>query len=258
MSSKKPTILALCAHPDDAEIKCGGTLILLAKSGWDVHIATLSAGDCGSAEEMPNKIAAQRRSEAQASAAMIGGTYHCLGGTDLQVFDDGVMRAAGVTIVREVRPDVIITHYPIDYMPDHEAASKIARMASFTASIANYVTGPAAAVPATDAIPALYYFTPLGGEDYFGTPIVPQVYIDVTSVADVKAEALGLHTSQREWLRRQHGMDQYIEDMRNHDADQGRECGATFAEGFIMHKGHAYPRTPIIENALPNFARGRK
>lgn len=258
MSSKKPTILALCAHPDDAEIKCGGTLILLAERGWDIHIATLSAGDCGSAEEMPNVIAARRRAEAIASASVIGGTYHCCGGTDLQIFDDGVMRSAGVTLIREVRPDVIITHYPIDYMPDHETASRIARMASFTASIANYVTGPAAAVPATDAIPALYYFTPLGGEDYFGNPIPPQFYIDITSAAEKKAEALGCHTSQREWLRRQHGMDQYIEDMKNHDAEQGKECGATYAEGYIMHKGHAYPRVPIIENALEGLVRGSK
>ena len=59
------TVLALCAHPDDAEFRCAGTLILLAQQGWQVHIATLTCGDMGSTEMMPGAIARTRRAEAE-------------------------------------------------------------------------------------------------------------------------------------------------------------------------------------------------
>ncbi|MHB9025378.1 MAG: PIG-L deacetylase family protein [Armatimonadota bacterium] len=258
MSTPTRTILALCAHPDDAEFRCGGTLLLLARRGWAIHVATLSAGDCGSAELSPNAIATLRRAEAQKAAARLGGVYHCLGGQDLQLYDNDVMRGAATALIREVNPDVIITHYPVDYMPDHDAASAVTRCAAFTATMPNYIVGPAAAVAPTAHLAPLYYFTPLGGTDYFGTPVLPQFYVDVTSVAEDKAEALACHASQRDWLRRQHGVDQYIEQMREWDAEAGQLAGVPYAEGFLMHKGHAYPQTPLIEETLAEYIRMRK
>jgi LmbE family N-acetylglucosaminyl deacetylase len=255
MSSEKKTILALCAHPDDAEIRCAGTLILLAKKGWNVHIATLSSGDCGSAEESSNEIAVRRTGEAAASAKMIGGTYHCLGGQDLLIYDDNTMRAAAVALLRDVQPDCIITHFPVDYMPDHTATSAVARMATFTAPIRNYVTGVASFRPPTKEIVPLYYFGPLGGVDWLGNPIFPDFYVDVTSVMDAKADALACHASQREWLRRQHGIDQYIEEMKEWDSEAGSAAGVKYAEGYIMHKGHAFPQTPLIQDALSEYFR---
>lgn len=250
MTSEKRTVLALCAHPDDAEIRCFGTLILLAKLGWDVHIATLSSGDCGSAELSQTRIAAIRKAEAEDAAARIGGTYHSMGGTDLQVYDDNAGRAAGVALLREVNPDCIITHYPSDYMPDHVAASAVARMADFTAPIVNYAVGVSAALAPTQGIVPLYYFGPLGGTDFLGNQLIPQFYVDISSVATEKAEALTCHVSQREWLRRQHGIDQYVEEMKQWDAEAGACAGVEYAEGFFMHRGHAYPQTPIIQDAL--------
>ncbi len=250
MSSVKPTVLAICAHPDDAEFRCAGTLYLLGKKGWDVHIATLSQGDCGSAVLQPNEIAAIRRQEAINAAARIGATYHCMGGQDLKIFDDDVMRAATIAVVRQVRPDVIITHFPVDYMPDHDVASAVAKCAAFTASIKNYVSGPCASLPPVDAPISLYYFGPLGGVDWFGKPVRSEFYVDISSIIEDKAEALGCHTSQREWLRVQHGMDQYIEEMRGMDKDAGAVVGVAYAEGLTMHRGHGYPQTPLVEDAL--------
>ncbi len=250
-----PTVLALCAHPDDAEFRCGGTLTLLARAGWAVHIATLSAGDCGSAELGPNAIAMIRRREAEAAAARLGGTYHCLGGLDLQVYDNDVMRAAAVAVLRTVRPDCVITHYTIDYMPDHEVAGAVTRMATFTASIPNYVVGPSAALPPTPGVPVLYYFGPLGGTDYFGNPVHPHFSVDVTGVQEEKAALLACHASQRDWLRVQHGMDQYIASMQAWDAEAGLHAGVPYAEGFFCHKGHSYPQTPLIQDALAALVR---
>ncbi|MCS7034933.1 MAG: PIG-L family deacetylase, partial [Phycisphaerae bacterium] len=67
-SSDRRVCLALMAHPDDAEILCGGTLIRLAKLQWQVHIATLTAGDCGSSTLPAHQIARIRQREARAAA----------------------------------------------------------------------------------------------------------------------------------------------------------------------------------------------
>src|SRR3989304_9702861 len=77
-------VLALMAHPDGAEFLCGGTLALLAQQGWSIHVATATAGDCGSSTLGPDEIAAIRRQEAASAARVLGGQYHCLGGRDPQ------------------------------------------------------------------------------------------------------------------------------------------------------------------------------
>jgi LmbE family N-acetylglucosaminyl deacetylase len=71
-------VLALFAHPDDAEFLCAGTLILLADRGAAVHIATLTAGDCGSAILSASKISRLRTKEAQRAAGVLGAQYTCL------------------------------------------------------------------------------------------------------------------------------------------------------------------------------------
>lgn len=250
-----PTILTICAHPDDAEFRCGGTLLLLARRGWQVHIATVSTGNCGSAELSPNATATLRRQEAVAAAACAGGAYHSLDGLDLQIYDNDEFRGKATALIRRVRPDAIITHYPADYMPDHDAASAVARCAAFTAPMPNYVVGATAALPPTAGVVPLYYVGPLGGTDYFGAPIVAPWFIDVTTVIEEKAAMLACHASQREWLRRQHGMDQYLEEMKHWDADAGATAGVPYAEGFFQHRGHGYPQTPVLQDALRDLLR---
>lgn len=252
-----PTVLALCAHPDDAELRCGGTLILLAHRGWEVHIATVSTGNCGSAELSSTAIATIRRAEAQAAAAALGGTYHCLDGLDLQIYDNEEMRGRAVALVRRVRPDIMITHYPPDYMADHDAAGAIARTAAFTAGIPNYNVGPATVEKPLDGIVPLYYIGPIGDCDYFGNPVVAPWFIDTSAVIEEKAELLGQHVSQREWLRRQNGIDQYIEEMKHWDRAAGAHCGADYAEGFFQHLGHGFPRTTLLQDALRELVRER-
>lgn len=258
MPGRTKTVLAVCAHPDDAEFRCLGTLALLRQQGWEVHIATLSCGDCGSVEMGPEETARVRRTEAEAAAALLGGSYHALDGRDLQLFEDNATRAAVTALVRRVDPACLITHYPVDYMPDHEVTSAAARAAGFTAPIPNYRVGPAADAPPTAGIVPLYYFSPTGGGDYFGNPVVPDFYVDVTAVMDLKTAALACHDSQRAWLRRQHGIDQYLEEMRAWDAALGRAAGVPFAEGFFLHRGHPYPLTPLIQDAVGARCRPRE
>src|SRR5438105_6481281 len=114
-------ILSILAHPDDAEFLCAGTLIRLVREhGWQVHIASMTPGDCGSAENPADEISRIRRGEGARAAAVIDGHYHCLEERDLLIFYNERALEKVMRLVREVRPRILLTHSPSDYMLDHE------------------------------------------------------------------------------------------------------------------------------------------
>jgi LmbE family N-acetylglucosaminyl deacetylase len=242
--------LAVLAHPDDAEFLCAGTLIRLAREcGWRVEIATMTPGDCGSAEHTAEEIARTRRGEAAASAARLGGAYHCLEERDLFVFYDEPTVAKVTDLLRAVKPRVVFTHSPDDYHLDHEMTSRLVRAAAFNAPIPLFLAGHGGP-PATDHIPHLYYCDPIEGKDLLGRPVPAGFRIDVGGAIDEKSALLACHASQRNWLLKHHGMDQYLTAMRDWGATRGRECGVAFAEGFRQHLGHSYPQDNLIGDLL--------
>jgi LmbE family N-acetylglucosaminyl deacetylase len=235
--------LSFLAHPDDAEILCAGTLIRLAESGWEVHIATATAGDCGTMTQTPWAISAARTEEAASAAALIGATYHCLGERDLLVVFDKPSIARSVDLFRRVAPTLVFTHAPRDYMMDHEVVSQLARAASFGYGAPNISAFP---LREGSGIPHLYYCDPIEGIDPLGREVTPTTLIDITGQLDRKSQMLACHASQREWLRSHHGMDEYLEAMRRHSAWRGGQAGVVAAEAFIQHRGHAYPRNDLL------------
>jgi LmbE family N-acetylglucosaminyl deacetylase len=243
-------VLSLMAHPDDAEFLCAGTLARLQEKGWEVHIASMTPGDCGSMELPPEQIAAVRLEEGRRAAARIRGEYHCLDCRDLLVFYDAETIRKAVELVRQVRPAMVITHFPRDYMADHEFTSLVARMACFGAPAPNFRTGRLPGVPACGGIPHLYYAAPIEGLDIFGDPVPFSLAIDISEVIGLKADMLACHKSQREWLRAQHGIDEYVESMKRWSAEVGRRVGVEYAEGFRQHKGHAYPQSDLLGELL--------
>ena len=112
--------MTLFAHPDDAEILCAGTLIRLADAGWEVHIATVAAGDCGSTTLCREETAAVRRNEAVAAAAIINATYHCLEEPDVNVIFEKATNRKAIDLFRQIAPTLVFTHPRHDYMLDHE------------------------------------------------------------------------------------------------------------------------------------------
>ncbi|MBI3473247.1 MAG: PIG-L family deacetylase, partial [Candidatus Solibacter usitatus] len=243
-------ILAIHAHPDDVEILAGGTMALLARAGHHLTIVTMTPGDCGSAELEPEAIAAVRREEAASAAALIGAEYRCAEFRDLTIFSDAASRRRTVEILRQTRPDLILTSSPADYMCDHEAASELVRDACFAAPARNYSTGDPRPAPPLTAIPHLYFMDPIGGVDRDERPIAPDFYVNVASTFAVKRNMLAQHRSQREWLLKHHGIDDYLEMMERWTRQAGRRAGVEFAEGFRRYKGHPYPQTPLLEDLL--------
>ena len=241
------TILAVHAHPDDIEHLAAGTLAILAAKGHAIRIATLTAGECGSAETDLSETARVRKAEAAASAALIGADYRCAGLPDLGVFNDDPSRRAVTELIRWARPQVVIAASPADYHPDHEAASELARDACFAASVPNYRTGPALALA---AIPHLYFMDPIGGRDRHGRRVVADFGADIAAGFAMKQKMLSAHVSQAEWVARQHGVADHLGAMEAWSRRRGADFGAPFAEGFRQYRHEPYPRTPLLQDLL--------
>lgn len=243
-------ILAVFAHPDDETMLAGGTLALLAQRGHEVTIATMAPGDCGSEEFGPETIAGIRRGEAAAATALIGAAYRCLEFRDLAIFNDDLSRRRVVEFVRRMRPDLILTSYPVDYLCDHETTSLLVRDACFCAPAPNYKTRVSDPAPALSAIPHLYFMDPVGGVGRDLEPILPDFVVNVESTFELKRQMLASHASQREWLLRQHGMDDYLLTMEAFTRQRGVQAGIACGEGFKLYRGHPYPESPLLEDLL--------
>jgi LmbE family N-acetylglucosaminyl deacetylase len=255
--SNPPRLLAVMAHPDDAEMLVGGTLFHLKDAGWELGIVTMTAGDCGSAMVGREEIARIRYAEAQAAAAYLGASYACAGMMDVEVIYNIENIRRVVEAMRRFDPDVVMTHSPVDYMLDHEEASRLARGAAFALAVPNYETRQNPPAPRGRATPALYYADATEGKNPMGQRIYPQFYIDISKTLPQKREMLSRHVSQREWLRSHHGIDEYLDRMTGWAAGYGSECGFAYAEGFRQHLGHGYPHQPILQAALKGVIHAR-
>lgn len=220
---KVKRVLSVLAHPDDAEILCAGTLALLRRNGWEVHIATMTPGQAGSATLGPDEIAAVRRKEGADAAAVLEGAYSCLEFEDALVRHDRETFLKVLALVRRVEPGLVLAHGPRDHLLDHEASSLVVRDAVFWSTVRNIATPGAGALR---AMPHLYYCDPLDGADIFGDPIRPTAVVDISSVIETKTTMLARHTSQRDWLRKQHGNDEYLEAMKEMSRSRGALVGA--------------------------------
>jgi LmbE family N-acetylglucosaminyl deacetylase len=217
-------VLAVGAHPDDLEILCGGTLARFVREGHEVVMCHASLGNRGSFVHTSEEIARIRGAEARRAAELAGAEYATLGFSDAEInaADTGQQRAV-VDLVRDARPDLIITHYPDDYMSDHDEISKLVFDCSFHATLPLYETGK----PHHSLVTPIYYM-----DTVMGLGFVPTEYVDVTETIDTKTAMLEAHASQVEWLRDHDGID-VVDEMRTATRYRGQQCGVRYAEGFV-------------------------
>ena len=243
-------VLAFMSHPDDAEILIGGTLFHLKAAGWEVAIASMTPGDCGSTTGTRAEVSRTRLGEAESAAALLGGCYRCAGLNDLEVFANAENLRQVVEVMRHFAPDVVIAHSPSDYMLDHEEASRLVRAATFAVAVPLYETRQEQPAPPAPSTPALYYADPVEGLDMWGNRVFPQFYVDISETIEDKRRMLSMHRSQREWLRAHHGVDEYLNGMTSWAAGYGKEAGVPHAEGLRQYLAHSYPHDPLIQSAL--------
>jgi LmbE family N-acetylglucosaminyl deacetylase len=246
------TALAVGAHPDDIEMLCAGTLALLRTQGWHVECATMTSGDCGSTTLSRADISAIRKKEAAASAALLGGAYHCLECDDVFVIYDRPTLLKVISLVRRVRPEIVFTMSPEDYMVDHEVTSALVQTACFAAGMKNVETIDAEPFA---GIPHLYYCDPLEGKDKLGNEIKPTTIIDISRILALKEQMFLCHESQLSWLKDHHGLDESVRSIRDFARERGSAAGVEYAEGFRQHLGHAFPQDNILKQVLGDLAR---
>ena len=105
-------------------------------------------------------------------------------------------------------------------------------------------------VESFEPVPYLYYMDPAEGNDTFGNKVQPQMVVDISSAFETKEKMLCCHESQRNWLLKHHGIDDYVISMKKLSEQRGREINSRFAEGFRQHLGHAYPQDNILKAEL--------
>lgn len=223
-------VLAIGCHPDDVEIACSGTLLKCVERGDKVIVCHASTGNLGHVIIPPDELTKIRAAEAKKAGSMGGIEVICAGFDDLDIYSDNKeARDRMIDVIRYANPDMIITHNPNDYMPDHTAVSKIVFDASFAATLPNMTDYPHV-YSAKDGEPAklvsIYYMDTLAGVDF-----QPTEYVDISDVIDKKIEMLECHESQLVWMREHDGID-FADMVKTCSKYRGYQCGANYAEGF--------------------------
>ena len=238
-------ILAIGAHPDDVETMCAGTLAKYAAQGHKVYIATATNGNIGSAHHTMEEIARIRKAEAARSAAIIGAEYLCLDYDDEMFYETKEVRLAFINLVRHCKADVILTHYPEDYNPDHELTSKIVNDIAVMIPIAHLKTE----APPYNVVPSIFYF-----ETAASFRFIPTDYVDITDYYETKMKMLGCMESQKAWMADNYAQfqgdeERFYDTIRITSEFRGMQAGCKYAEGFVRAlDGY---RTRMTERVLP-------
>ncbi len=217
--------LAVYAHPDDADVACGGTLARWAGDGCQVHLVVCTDGGRGTSDPSvdPADLAGRRAGELAEAAALVGVTsYQVLGATDGELYDSAELRGELVGWIRRIRPEVVFGHDPTavffgqDYFNhrDHRTAGWVLLDA----------LSPAAALP--------HYFPEAGPPHqvttaYLSGTLDPDVWVDVSTSVEAKVAAVECHRSQ---LPADDGWAGEV--VRRRAEEEGRRAGVPYAEGF--------------------------
>jgi LmbE family N-acetylglucosaminyl deacetylase len=231
---EKQIVLAAVAHPDDIEFMMAGTLLRLKQAGAEIHMWNLANGCCGTATHEKNDIIRMRWEEAKAAAEVAGATMHPPVADDLAIFFEQSLLSHVAATIRQIKPTIVLTHSPQDYMEDHQNTCRLIVTGTFARGMKNFVTAPHVATWGGDV--AVYHALPHGLRDGLRKLVYSGQYVDITPVLDKKRKMLAQHKSQKEWLDVSQGMDAYLKEMEFMSKQVGRMSGRfEFAEGWRRH-----------------------
>lgn len=242
---------AVAAHPDDIEFLMAGTLLLLKEAGYELHYMNIANGSCGSSQLSAGQIVRIRGEEARRSAALVGAVYHESLVNDIDIFYEKPLLARVGAVMREVAPEILLTHSPSDYMEDHQNAARLAVSGAFCRGMPNFPTDPP--MPPVEQEVTVYHALPHGGLDPLGEPLTPHFYVDITRAMPMKRDMLLCHQSQKRWLDESQGMDSYVRSMEGFARQAGQRCGrCEFAEAWRkrLHLGFCAETADPLRSAL--------
>ena len=188
-------ILFIGAHPDDCDIKAGGTAALMAAHGHAVKFVSVTNGDAGHYDMGGDPLVERRRAESTEAAERLGiDAYELLSYHDGELMPTLEVRRDIIRLIRNWNADVVVSHRPNDYHPDHRYAARVVQDAAYMVQVPNVLPE----VPPTDGNPVFLYY-----EDRFQKPypFEHDITVAIDSVVDQKVHALDAHESQvYEWL----------------------------------------------------------
>jgi LmbE family N-acetylglucosaminyl deacetylase len=187
-------LLVIGAHPDDAEYKAGGLAALYRGLGHEVCFVSVTNGDAGHHKLAGPALAARRKQEAESAARTLGLVSHVWDHPDGRLEPSLARREQVIRLIRSYRPDLVLTHRPNDYHPDHRAVAQLVQDSAYL------LTVPALCpdVPHLSRDPVVAYLSDDFTRPY---PFEPSVVIDIEPVWDAKVTLLDAHRSQfYEWL----------------------------------------------------------
>ena len=227
LSFAQDRVLAVMAHPDDAELLCAGTLARAKADGAAIGICVMCRGDKGvAAGQKIENLGEVRRGEAGAAAGMLGAELFWFASPDGELMDGVAERMKLVEIYRRFRPTLVIAHCGEDYHSDHRGASALTEAASWACASHGLMTDS----PAMDAPPALWWADAINMSGF-----VPEFYVDVSDYVELKKKMLAAHRSQ---LARGQDADfaPLAELMLRQCQARGAEAGVNAAEAFGAHR----------------------
>ncbi len=187
-------IVVIGAHPDDADIRAGGTAIKYAEAGHNVLFVSLTNGDAGHHEKGGGALARIRRAEAEEAGKRFGVEYLVLDNHDGELMPTLENRLEVIRIIRRWNADLVMGPRPNDYHPDHRNAAILVQDAAYMVIVPNVASD----VPPLRKNPVFIYV-----EDRFQKPypFQPDIAVDITEEYDQKVYAMAAHESQMfEWL----------------------------------------------------------
>ncbi len=218
-------VLAVVAHPDDAEMLCAGTLARAQADGAAVGVCVLCNGDKGQPSDTIENLAEMRREEMTAAANLLGAELMLGEVSDAELCDTPELRKQLIEWYRRFRPTLLLAHSANDYHADHRAASLLAEAASWFCASAGHIT----ASPAMKQPPALWWMDTVNLAGF-----EPGFYVDVGDYVELKCRMLACHKSQL-----QRGAESDFSPLKQQMLRQcemrGAQAGVTAAEAFQEH-----------------------
>ena len=216
-------ILCFMAHPDDMEVHCAGTLLRYVQDGHTVFSCHVANGNMGDMVTPPDELRRIRIAEAKKAGALAGIEVLTLDLGDLTINGaDERQYLETVRLLRQTKPDVILTHAPEDYCSDHTAVSELVFRASFSATCPNFHPELGGAAPL-----ASVYYAANGDSINF----IPTEYVDISDVMETKLAMMKCHESQLVWLK-EHDNSDILRNIQVWAEAWGTQCGVKYAECF--------------------------
>lgn len=195
MPKDKLNIITIFAHPDDAEVKMGGTAALWAEMGHSVKFVSLTNGDAGHHEKGGGELAKIRFKEAQEAKERLGiSEYKILNNHDAELLPNLHIRHQVIREIRDWKADLVIGLRPNDYHPDHRYAGVLVMDAAYLVIVPNVV-------PDSEPLKTNPVFLYMQDSFQKPNPFEPKICVNVDSTFSKKIDALDAHVSQfYEWL----------------------------------------------------------